>query len=145
MEERGLGGAGAHGGLVLGVQRGHREVSLVHSRSLRPPHHVSRFLAKEEDIVGPYRFGVYDLLVLPPSFPYGGMVRGPRARVIRRLIQLVIAGKRLSLVLDPKYVRSPPSSARAYQVNAALLAGDRSLVDVVVHELTHSWFGNGVT
>jgi leukotriene-A4 hydrolase len=30
-------------------------------------------------------------------------------------------------------------------VIAALLAGDRSLVDVVVHELTHSWFGNGVT
>ena len=22
----------------------------------------------------PYRFKVYDLLVLPPSFPYGGMV-----------------------------------------------------------------------
>ena len=21
-----------------------------------------------------YKFGVYDLLVLPPSFPYGGMV-----------------------------------------------------------------------
>jgi hypothetical protein len=33
-----------------------------------------RFLAKEEDIIGPYRFGVYDVLVLPPSFPYGGMV-----------------------------------------------------------------------
>jgi len=33
-----------------------------------------RFLAKEEDIVGPYKFGVYDVLVLPPSFPYGGMV-----------------------------------------------------------------------
>ena len=28
-----------------------------------------------EDVVGPYQFGVYDLLVLPPSFPYGGMVR----------------------------------------------------------------------
>jgi len=26
-----------------------------------------------------------------------------------------------------------------------LLAGDRTLVDVVVHELTHSWFGNGIT
>ncbi|GJE92051.1 hypothetical protein PsYK624_082040 [Phanerochaete sordida] len=26
-----------------------------------------------------------------------------------------------------------------------LLAGDRCLVDVVVHELTHCWFGNGVT
>lgn len=32
-----------------------------------------RYLAKEEDIVTSYRFGVYDLLVLPPSFPYGGM------------------------------------------------------------------------
>src|SRR5262245_38521056 len=30
-------------------------------------------------------------------------------------------------------------------LNLALLTGDRSLVDVVVHELTHSWFGNGVT
>jgi len=27
----------------------------------------------------------------------------------------------------------------------ALITGDRTLVDVVVHELTHSWFGNGVT
>ena len=35
---------------------------------------VDRFLAKEETIVPPYRFGVYDVLVLPPSFPYGGMV-----------------------------------------------------------------------
>lgn len=35
----------------------------------------SRFLAKEEEIVPPYRFKVYDLLLLPPSFPYGGMVR----------------------------------------------------------------------
>lgn len=33
----------------------------------------TRFLAFAEDIVVPYRFGVYDLLVLPPSFPYGGM------------------------------------------------------------------------
>lgn len=34
-----------------------------------------RFLAAEEKIVTDYKFGVYDLLVLPPSFPYGGMVR----------------------------------------------------------------------
>jgi leukotriene-A4 hydrolase len=34
----------------------------------------ARFLSKEEDIVGPYKFGVYDVLILPPSFPYGGMV-----------------------------------------------------------------------
>ena len=34
----------------------------------------ARFLAAEEKLVIPYKFGVYDLLVLPPSFPYGGMV-----------------------------------------------------------------------
>lgn len=33
-----------------------------------------RYLAEEEKVVAPYQFGVYDLLVLPPSFPYGGMV-----------------------------------------------------------------------
>ncbi|KAA1468302.1 Metalloprotease [Dentipellis sp. KUC8613] len=71
---------------------------------------TARFLAKEEEIVGPYRFGVYDLLVLPPSFPYGGM-----------------------------------ENACISFLTPTLLAGDRSLVDVVVHELTHSWFGNGVT
>lgn len=35
---------------------------------------TARFLAKEESIVSNYRFGVYEVLVLPPSFPYGGMV-----------------------------------------------------------------------
>lgn len=35
---------------------------------------TGRFLSAEEDVVSPYQFGVYDLLVLPPSFPYGGMV-----------------------------------------------------------------------
>ena len=35
--------------------------------------------------------------------------------------------------------------SRNNQSQIALLTGDRSLVDVVVHELTHSWFGNGVT
>ena len=34
---------------------------------------TGKFLAKAETILPPYRFGVYDLLVLPPSFPYGGM------------------------------------------------------------------------
>ena len=28
---------------------------------------------------------------------------------------------------------------------SALITGDRSLTDVVIHELTHFWFGNGVT
>ncbi|PAV21690.1 leukotriene-A4 hydrolase [Pyrrhoderma noxium] len=69
-----------------------------------------RFLQVEEGVVGKYRFGVYDLLVLPPSFPYGGM-----------------------------------ENACLSFLTPTLLAGDRTLVDVVVHELTHSWFGNGVT
>ncbi|TDL22284.1 hypothetical protein BD410DRAFT_770293 [Rickenella mellea] len=73
---------------------------------------TAKFLAAEEKVVVPYKFGVYDLLVLPPSFPYGGMENAC-----------------LSFL-------TPIS---------ALLAGDRTLVDVVVHELTHSWFGNGVT
>lgn len=71
---------------------------------------TGRYLAAEEDIVVPYKFGVYDLLVLPPSFPYGGM-----------------------------------ENACLTFLTPTLLAGDRTLVDVVAHELTHSWFGNGVT
>ena len=86
---------------------------------------LNRFLAAEEKLVVPYKFHVYDLLVLPPSFPYGGMVCGYSA---------------------------PFASADFVQENAclsfltpSLLTGDRTLVDVVVHELTHSYFGNGVT
>jgi leukotriene-A4 hydrolase len=71
---------------------------------------TARFLAAEEDLVASYKFGVYDLLVLPNSFPFGGM-----------------------------------ENACLSFLTPTLLAGDRSLVDVVVHELTHSFFGNGVT
>lgn len=31
------------------------------------------FLAAAEDVCGPYVWGTYDILLLPPSFPYGGM------------------------------------------------------------------------
>jgi hypothetical protein len=61
-----------------------------------------RFLAKEEDIIGPYKFGVYDVLVLPPSFPYGGMVRlvyQPGNYLMKR------EGKCLSFVPDAQYVQ----------------------------------------
>ena len=59
---------------------------------------------------GPYQWGRYDLLILPPSFPYGGM-----------------ENPRLSFITP------------------SLLAGDRSLVSVIAHELAHSWSGNLVT
>lgn len=61
------------------------------------------FLAKEEDIVGDYRFGVYDLLVLPPSFPYGGMVGLPMQiayDTVQSSNALSTSGKRLPFVLD---------------------------------------------
>jgi leukotriene-A4 hydrolase len=63
-----------------------------------------------ECLFGPYRWGRYDLLVLPPSFPYGGME-------------------------NPRLTFATPT----------LLAGDRSLVSVIAHELAHSWSGNLVT
>jgi len=34
---------------------------------------TEKFVATGEAIAGPYKWGIYDLLVLPPSFPYGGM------------------------------------------------------------------------
>ncbi len=63
-----------------------------------------------ESLFGPYEWDRYDMLVLPPSFPYGGME-------------------------NPRLTFLTPT----------LLAGDRSLVDVVAHELAHSWTGNLVT
>jgi len=63
-----------------------------------------------ERLFGPYRWGRYDLLVLPPSFPFGGME-------------------------NPRLTFATPT----------ILAGDRSLVALVAHELGHSWSGNLVT
>ncbi|KAG8897701.1 hypothetical protein FRB99_007980, partial [Tulasnella sp. 403] len=71
---------------------------------------TAHYVATAERLVTPYEFGVYDVLVLPPSFPYGGM-----------------------------------ENACLTFLTPTLLAGDRSLVDVVAHEASHSWFGNNVT
>ncbi len=67
-------------------------------------------LERAETMFGPYQWGRYDILILPPSFPYGGME-------------------------NPRLSFLTPS----------LIAGDRSLVAVVAHELAHSWSGNLVT
>ncbi|MEO9970337.1 MAG: M1 family metallopeptidase [Hyphomonadaceae bacterium] len=66
--------------------------------------------AANEALYGPYRWGRYDLIVLPPSFPFGGM-----------------ENPRLSFMTP------------------TLIAGDKSLTNVVAHELAHSWSGNLVT
>ncbi len=71
---------------------------------------VEEMIRTAERLFGPYPWERYDLLVLPPSFPYGGME-------------------------NPRMTFLTPT----------VLAGDRSLVDVVAHELAHSWTGNLVT
>lgn len=63
-----------------------------------------------ESLFGPYDWDRFDVLVMPGSFPYGGM-----------------------------------ENPRLTFVTPTLLAGDRSLVNVVAHELAHSWTGNLVT
>ncbi|MFN9905594.1 MAG: M1 family aminopeptidase, partial [bacterium] len=67
-------------------------------------------ISAAEELYGPYAWGRYDLLVLPPSFPFGGM-----------------------------------ENPRLTFVTPTILAGDRSLVSLVAHELAHSWSGNLVT
>ena len=69
-----------------------------------------KMIAAAEKLYGPYRWGRYDVLVLPPSFPFGGME-------------------------NPRLTFATPT----------ILAGDRSLVALVAHELAHSWSGNLVT
>jgi leukotriene-A4 hydrolase len=67
-------------------------------------------LTAAEQLFGPYDWDRADLLVMPPSFPYGGM-----------------------------------ENPRLTFVTPSLLAGDKSLVNVVAHELAHAWTGNLVT
>ena len=71
---------------------------------------TEKMVEATEKLYGPYRWGRYDLLVLPPSFPYGGME-------------------------NPRLTFATPT----------VLAGDKSLVSLVAHELAHSWSGNLVT
>ena len=102
-----------------------------------------RFLSAEEEIITTYKFGVYDLLVLPPSFPYGGMVSVFYVSHYYNKSICIQENACLSFLTPSKFYINFWTLNNRHQI--ALLAGDRSLVDVVVHELTHSWFGNGVT
>lgn len=63
-----------------------------------------------ESMYGPYQWGRYDVLILPSSFPFGGME-------------------------NPRMTFATPT----------VLAGDKSLVSLIAHEMAHSWSGNLVT
>jgi leukotriene-A4 hydrolase len=71
---------------------------------------TEKMMEVAEQLYGPYGWGRYDLLVLPPSFPWGGME-------------------------NPRLTFITPTA----------LAGDKSLIALVAHELAHSWSGNLVT
>ena len=71
---------------------------------------IEKFIQIAESYTFDYQWGVYNLLILPPSFPFGGME-------------------------NPQLTFVTPS----------IIAGDKSLVDVVAHEISHSWSGNLVT
>ncbi|MBD3637501.1 MAG: M1 family metallopeptidase [Crocinitomicaceae bacterium] len=71
---------------------------------------VEQMVIAAEELYGEYKWGRYDIIVLPPSFPFGGME-------------------------NPKLTFATPT----------ILAGDRSLVSLIAHELAHSWSGNLVT
>lgn len=71
---------------------------------------LPKMIAAAEELYGPYAWGRYDVLVLPPSFPFGGME-------------------------NPRLTFATPT----------IIAGDRSLVALIAHELAHSWSGNLVT
>lgn len=71
---------------------------------------TERMIQAAEKLYGPYAWLKYELLVLPPSFPFGGME-------------------------NPLLTFATPT----------IIAGDKSLVSLVAHELAHSWSGNLVT
>ncbi|MCB0521272.1 MAG: M1 family metallopeptidase [Lewinellaceae bacterium] len=71
---------------------------------------MEKMVESAESLYGPYAWGRYDLIVLPPGFPFGGME-------------------------NPRLTFATPT----------VIAGDRSLVSLVAHELAHSWSGNLVT
>src|SRR5262249_9962823 len=71
---------------------------------------TEKMIVATEKLYGPYRWDRYDILVLPPSFPIGGME-------------------------NPRLTFATPT----------ILAGDKSLVSLIAHELAHSWSGNLVT
>jgi aminopeptidase N len=71
---------------------------------------IPMMMTAAEKLGGPYRWGKYDVLIAPPSFPIGGME-------------------------NPRLTFATPT----------IIAGDKSLVSLIAHEMAHSWSGNLVT
>ncbi|OMJ69670.1 hypothetical protein SteCoe_32546 [Stentor coeruleus] len=71
---------------------------------------IDILLKAAEKLMTPYFWGRLDMIVLPPSFPFGGME-------------------------NPNLIFVTPT----------VISGDKSLVNLLAHEIAHSWTGNAVT
>ncbi|KAA8904412.1 peptidase family M1-domain-containing protein [Sphaerosporella brunnea] len=71
---------------------------------------VEKFVEIAEKLIYTYPWTTYNVLILPPSFPYGGME-------------------------NPNITFATPT----------IISGDKSNIDVIAHELAHSWSGNLVS
>ncbi|HLW14920.1 MAG TPA: M1 family metallopeptidase, partial [Flavobacteriaceae bacterium] len=71
---------------------------------------IGQMVHTAEEMYGDYRWGRFDVLILPSGFPMGGME-------------------------NPRLTFATPT----------ILAGDKSLLNLIAHELAHSWSGNLVT
>jgi leukotriene-A4 hydrolase len=94
----------------LGARSGVYTEPALLEKAAREFEDTEKMVEATEKLYGPYRWGRYDILVLPPSFPIGGME-------------------------NPRLTFATPT----------ILAGDKSLVSLIAHELAHSWSGNLVT
>jgi leukotriene-A4 hydrolase len=94
----------------LGPRTGVYAEASVLASALREFADTEKLVDTVESLYGPYRWGRYELLILPPSFPLGGME-------------------------NPIVTFATPT----------VIAGDKSLVSLISHELAHSWSGNLVT
>ncbi len=71
---------------------------------------MGNMVTAAERLYGEYPWEQFDVLVLPPSFPFGGME-------------------------NPRLTFATPTA----------IVGDRSMTNLIAHELAHSWSGNLVT
>ena len=71
---------------------------------------MGNMVTAAEKLYGEYPWEQFDVLVLPPSFPFGGME-------------------------NPRLTFATPTA----------IVGDRSMTNLIAHELAHSWSGNLVT